>query len=102
MAAFDRNGAQIGWTLMLSPDDPYLSANWACPYLVGPRTGIIGCVGVDAAYRSQGVGLAMLCHALEDMKNRGVEAAFVDSTDIVDWYAKIGFVKWKEYRHAEI
>ncbi|CRG86080.1 beta-N-acetylhexosaminidase [Talaromyces islandicus] len=102
MAAFDRNGAQIGWTLMLSPDDPYLSANWACPLLAGPRTGIIGCVGVDAAHRSQGVGLAMLCHALEDMKNRGIEAAFVDSTTKVDWYAKVGFAKWKEYRKAEI
>jgi beta-N-acetylhexosaminidase len=39
---------------------------------------------------------------MENMKKRGVEAVFVDSTDKVDWYGKVGFGKWKEYIHAEI
>uniref|UniRef100_A0A093VQQ6 Putative lipoprotein YbbD n=1 Tax=Talaromyces marneffei PM1 TaxID=1077442 RepID=A0A093VQQ6_TALMA len=107
MAGFNQStGTQIAWTLMLSPDDDFVSQNWAFPPLASGslalKTGIIGCVGVDQAHRSRGVGLALLCHAIEDMKQRGVEAVFVDSTDIVDWYAKVGFGRWKEYIRAEI
>lgn len=107
MAAFDqRTGTQIAWTLMLSPDDDFVAQNWAFSPLASGKlslkTGIIGCVGVDASHRSRGVGLALLCHAMEDMKKRGVEAVFVDSTDIVGWYGKVGFGRWKEYIHAEI
>ncbi|OKL63216.1 hypothetical protein UA08_01313 [Talaromyces atroroseus] len=108
MAAFDENhGSQIGWTLMLSPEDDYVARNWAFPPLAGGgkhllKTGVIGCVGVDEAHRGRGVGLAMLCHAIEDMRRRGVEAVFIDSTNKVDWYAKVGFSKWKEYFVAEI
>ena len=91
---------------MLSPDDDFVAQNWAFPPLpsgnLSLKTGIIGCVGVDEPHRSRGVGLALLCHAMEDRKKRGVEAVFVDSTDKVDWYGKVGFGRWKEYIHAEI
>lgn len=107
MAAFDQStNTQIAWTLMLSPDDDFVAQNWAFPPLacgdLSLKTGIIGCVGVDESHRSRGVGLALLCHAMEHMKKRGVETVFVDSTNIVDWYGKVGFRKWKEYIHAEI
>lgn len=93
---------------MLSPDDEFVAKNWAFPPLASGKdqqflkTGIIGCVGVDKSQRSRGVGLAMLCHAIEDMKRRGVEAVFIDSTNKVDWYGKVGFGRWKEYIHADI
>ncbi|KNG87690.1 beta-N-acetylglucosaminidase [Aspergillus nomiae NRRL 13137] len=94
MTAFDPNGKQVGWTLMLSHESPMLKAHWAFPSLCGPKTGLIGCVGVDADYRKEGVGLAMLCHAIEDMKQRGVEGVFVDWVSLEGWYEKIGFKVW--------
>ncbi|KAL1968346.1 hypothetical protein VTN77DRAFT_1875 [Rasamsonia byssochlamydoides] len=102
MAAFDATGKQVAWTLMLSHESPFLHAQWALPPLCGPKTGLIGCVGVDAAHRKAGIGLALLCHAIEDLKRRGVEGVFVDWTTKVEWYAKVGFKVWREYRRGEI
>ncbi|KAE8327449.1 glycoside hydrolase superfamily [Aspergillus sergii] len=94
MTAFDPNGKQVGWTLMLSHESPMLKPHWAFPSLCGPKTGLIGCVGVDADYRKEGVGLALLCHAIEDMKQRGVEGVFVDWVSLEGWYEKLGFKVW--------
>ncbi|KAE8348846.1 glycoside hydrolase superfamily [Aspergillus coremiiformis] len=94
MTAFDPNGKQVGWTLMLSHESPMLQSHWAFPSLCGPKTGVIGCVGVDADYRREGVGLALLCHAIENMKQRGIEGAFVDWVSLEGWYEKIGFKVW--------
>ncbi|KAJ9271552.1 CAZyme family GH3 [Paecilomyces variotii] len=102
MVAFDPEGNQVGWTLMLGPSCPLLQQDWALPPLCGPNTGLIGCVGVDTEHRKAGVGLAMLCHAILNMKDRGVEGVFVDWVSMKDWYEKVGFEAWRRYRLAEI
>ncbi|KAH2459376.1 hypothetical protein KXW63_001598 [Aspergillus fumigatus] len=102
MTAFDSHGKQVGWTLMLSPSSPVLQQNWAFPPLCGPKTGLIGCVGVDEEYRKAGVGLALLCHAIEDMKQRGVEGVFVDWVSLEGWYEQLGFKIWRSYRTGQM
>lgn len=102
MTAFDSHGEQVGWTLMLAPSSPVLQQNWALPPLCGPKTGLIGCVGVDEAYRKAGVGLALLCHAIEDMKQRGVEGVFVDWVSLEGWYEQLGFKIWRSYRTGQM
>lgn len=102
MAALDAAGNQVAWTLMLSHESPVLHTWWAWPPLCGPKTGLIGCVGVDAAHRGKGIGLALLCHAILDLRERGVEGVFVDWTSKVEWYARLGFRVWREYRSGEI
>ncbi|KAE8373154.1 glycoside hydrolase superfamily [Aspergillus bertholletiae] len=102
MTAFDSNGKQVGWTLMLSHESPVLKSHWAFPSLCGPKTGLIGCVGVDADHRKEGIGLAMLCHAIEDMKQRGVEGVFVDWVSLEGWYEKLGFKVWWSCRTGAI
>lgn len=102
MVAFDSEGNQVGWTLMLGPSCPLLQQDWALPPLCGPNTGLIGCVGVDAGHRKAGVGLAMLCHAILNMKDRGIEGVFVDWVSMKDFYEKVGFKAWRRYRLAEI
>lgn len=67
MTVFDKHtGTQIAWTLMLFPDEDFVTQNWAFTLLASSnlalKTGIIGCVGVDESHRSRGVGLALLCH----------------------------------------
>ncbi|BDD56916.1 hypothetical protein MAP00_002331 [Monascus purpureus] len=102
MVAFDSRGKQVGWTLMLSPSSPILQRDWALPPLCGPKTGLIGCVGTDSAHRSQGIGLALLCHAIVNMKQRGIEGIFVDWVSLNGWYEKVGFQTWRSYRAASI
>ncbi|KAJ5493168.1 hypothetical protein N7539_001914 [Penicillium diatomitis] len=101
MTAFDAEGQQVGWTLMLPPI-PALNKVWAFPQICGPRTGLIGCVGVDESHRKSGIGLAMICHAVENMKQRGIEGVFVDWVALDGWYEKVGFRTWRSYRPGEI
>ncbi|KAE8146559.1 glycoside hydrolase superfamily [Aspergillus avenaceus] len=102
MVAFDRAGKQVGWTLMLDHTSSILKSHWALPSLCGPKTGLIGCVGVDQCHRNEGIGLALLCHAIEDMKRRDVEGVFVDWVSLEGWYEKLGFEVWRTYRTGEI
>jgi ribosomal protein S18 acetylase RimI-like enzyme len=37
-----------------------------------------GAVGIDESHRKYGIGLALICHAIENMKQRGIEGVFVD------------------------
>lgn len=102
MTAFDSHGQQVGWTLMLGHDHPLLKKLWLFPSLCGPKTGLIGCVGVDADHRKSGIGLALLCHAIENMKKRGIEGVFVDWVALDGWYEQVGFKTWRSYRPGEI
>lgn len=102
MVAFDAQGNQVGWALMISPSSPFLEWGWAFPPLCGPNTGLMGCVGVDAGYRKAGVGLALVCHAVENMKQRGIEGVFVDWVSLDGWYEKVGFDVWRSYRPGVI
>jgi beta-N-acetylhexosaminidase len=101
MVAFDSEGQQVGWTLMLGPS-PALNHVWAFPQICGPKTGLIGCVGVDNAHRSSGIGLALVCHAVEHMKQRGIEGVFVDWVALDGWYEQVGFEVWRSYRPGEL
>ncbi|KAL4978206.1 acyl-CoA N-acyltransferase [Aspergillus desertorum] len=102
MTAFDVHGAQVGWTLMLSPSSSLLQSNWAMPSVCGPNTGLIGCVGIDKDHRESGVGIALVAHALRDMKDRGIEGVFVDWVSLEGFYEKVGFDTWARYRTGGI
>ncbi|PYH92606.1 beta-N-acetylglucosaminidase [Aspergillus ellipticus CBS 707.79] len=102
MVAFDSRGRQAAWTLMLDPSSPSLQKGWALPPLCGPKTGLIGCVGVDVTHRKKGVGLALLSHAMEDMRQRGTEGVFVDWVVLEGFYEQLGFEVWREYRRASL
>ena len=93
MAAFDSENRQVGWTLMLPPVAA-LNKAWAFPQICGPNTGLIGCVGIDGDHRASGIGLALVCHAVENMKERGIEGVFVDWVALDGWYEQVGFKTW--------
>ncbi|OQE15590.1 hypothetical protein PENFLA_c031G02535 [Penicillium flavigenum] len=101
MAAFDSQGQQVGWTLMLGPSDA-LNKSWAFPQTCGPKTGLIGAVGIDESHRKYGIGLALICHAIENMKQRGIEGVFVDWVALDGWYEQVGFKTWRSYRPGEL
>jgi beta-N-acetylhexosaminidase len=101
MTAFDSQGQQVGWTLMLGPSDA-LNTSWAFPQTCGPNTGLIGAVGIDESHRKYGIGLALICHAIEAMKQRGIEGVFVDWVALDGWYEQVGFKTWRSYRPGEL
>ncbi|KAJ5773937.1 hypothetical protein N7457_008833 [Penicillium paradoxum] len=101
MTAFDSEGQQVGWTLMLGPSD-VLNVIWAFPQTCGPKTGLIGAVGIDEAHRKYGIGLALICHAIEHMKQRGIEGVFVDWVALDGWYEQVGFETWRSYRPGQL
>lgn len=54
------------------------------------------------AHRKGGVGLALLSHAIENMKQRGIEGVFVDWVSLNGWYEQLGFGVWRSYRPGMI
>ncbi|MFN3421461.1 MAG: GNAT family N-acetyltransferase [Armatimonadota bacterium] len=71
------------------------STHWF-PLLQG-RWGGLGPIGIAAAHRGRGLGLALLCYSVWHNKQRGVTDMVIDWTDLVDFYGRIGFKIWKRY-----
>lgn len=98
MVAFDESGAQVGWTLMCSPDTEFCSDFAFLPLLPSKdKTGVIACVGVDESARGKGVGLALLVKAMENMRERGIEGVFIDWVVIRKFYETLGYEVFWEY-----
>ena len=68
--------------------------------LVRGAVGAFGCVGVDPAVRRRGIGLAMVAHACELLSARGAEVCYCAYTYLEDWYAQLGFTRWRGYTMA--
>lgn len=68
--------------------------------LVRGAVGAFGCVGVDPAARQRGIGLAMVARACELLSARGAEACYCAYTYLEDWYAQLGFTRWRGYTMA--
>lgn len=111
MVAFDQNGSrQVGWTLMLSPGKSKLWQGFAfLPFVGGDdtngetggkgKTGLIAAVGVREDVRGKGAGLGLICAAMEELRGRGqVDGVFIDSVVLGNFYEKVGFKIWREYR----
>ncbi|MBM4405311.1 MAG: GNAT family N-acetyltransferase [Chloroflexi bacterium] len=73
----------------------------------GGATGIIWMIGVDPAYRGQGLGRAMLEASIADLKRRGATAVeltvYADNAPAVELYKAVGFkriydIDWWEKR----
>lgn len=99
MVAFNPDtNAQIGWTLMCS-HSAIVSQIYAFLPLTPSRgkTGLIAAVGVDESARGQGVGLALMVKAIENMRDRGIEGVFIDSVVIRGFYEQLGFETHWEY-----
>ncbi len=87
-----------GLLLSEAPDCP--GAQWE--RRIGPRLGAFGILGVSPAHRERGVGLALAAHATERLRHRGVRTCFLHWTELRDWYGRLGFRVWEEYRLGQL
>ncbi len=90
-------GEIIGFCHTFTPESIELrgSTHWF-PLLRG-RWGGLGPIGIAAAHRGRGLGLALLCYSVWHNKQRGVTDMVIDWTGLVDFYGRIGFKIWKRY-----
>ncbi len=68
--------------------------------LLDEQWGGLGPIGLGAAHRKRGLGLALLCESVLHNQRRGVQRMAIDWTTLVDFYCGIGFRVWKRYRMA--
>lgn len=57
----------------------------------GEAVGAIGCVGVVPSARNQGIGLRMVAHGAQRLKDRGCTLVELRYTWLESWYGKLGF-----------
>ena len=100
MLLFD-DGQIIGFSQTYCSGSVQLGSNVMWNPLLGEHFGGLGPIGIAESHRGRGLGLALLCESVADMKRRGVRRMCVDWTGLVDFYGTIGFTIWKSYQHAE-
>ena len=69
---------------VLSTDGGYFTA----PNQLG---GSVGCVGVVPHMRERGIGLEMVSHGVQWLKEQGCDVVELRYTWLESWYGKLGF-----------
>lgn len=64
---------------------------------LGRRYGGLGPIGVASDVRGRGLGLGLLCRAVEHLRDQGVRRMAIDWTSLVEFYAQVGFGVWQTY-----
>ncbi len=76
--------------------DGEVSGYISCKYDWGDRTGIINLIAVKKEEQSNGLGKALLYHAIEDIKEKGLPyvqvGTHLSNTNALNFYLKSGFV----------
>lgn len=63
------------------------------------KVGAPGCVGTLPEYRNQGIGLTMVKHVTQKLKEEGFDYSYIHFTYVASWYEKLGYrtsIKWNK------
>lgn len=96
MAAWDGETV-VGSLLMSKSDIAGLNPDGLWHQILGDDMGGIGAVGVDEVRQGNGIGLAMVAAASENVQARGVRNCIIGWTDLLDFYGKLGYTPWRAY-----
>lgn len=58
-----------------------------------------GCVGTLPEYRDKGIGLTMVKHVTQILKEEGYDYSYIHYTYVASWYEKLGYktsIKWNK------
>lgn len=97
-----RNSELIGFAAIHHPGQwpPPPSLFWA-KALSGLVAGL-GPLGIAAAHRKQGLGLAMVGGALEQLRQTGARWVVIDWTELATFYGRAGAHVWQTYQMAAL
>lgn len=78
-------------------EDSITPINRVYPWNLPRSWGQLGPIGVSKDVRGKGYGGALLDAALCPLRDQGVRGCVIDWTDLVDFYGKFGFARYREY-----
>jgi beta-N-acetylhexosaminidase len=97
LVARDQDGQIVGSLIMYTPQSHPERADVIWQTLLGQEVGGIAAVGVAQSARGRGIGIAIVARASEILKEAGVRNCYIDWVELTDFYAKLGYEKWREY-----
>lgn len=69
---------------------------------LGEKWGSLGPIGVATEMRGKGLGHALLAHALDHLKQSGVDRCIIDWTTLEDFYGRHGFQIARTYKNSSL
>lgn len=97
LVARDQTGVVVGTLLMSTPRSHAERTDVVWRVLLGSEAGSMGAVGVAASEQGRGIGIALVARASDWLKERGVRNCYIDWVVITDFYAKLGYRKWRAF-----
>ncbi|GLV58509.1 hypothetical protein KDH_53400 [Dictyobacter sp. S3.2.2.5] len=98
LVARDEDGRILGTLIMYSTVQSHPErTDLIWQDLLGENGGAMSAVGVAESERGRGIGIALVAGASEMLKERGVTNCFIDWVELTDFYAKLGYGKWRSY-----
>ena len=97
LTASDSHNIISGLLIMYFPQSHRARADVVWHELLGHDLGALGTVGVAAARRGQGIGLALVARGSEILKERGVTDCHISWVVLLDFYGKLGYSTWRSY-----
>lgn len=95
LLARNQEGVVVGTLLMYTPQSSAERTDVVWRVLLGYDAGAMGAVGVAPSERGRGTGIALVARASDLLKERGVRNCYIDWVEITDFYAKLGYKKWR-------
>lgn len=85
-----RQGKIVGFAILCYDDENLLCDG-------KKKVGSIGCVGVIPKERGNGIGLAMVAYATQELKQHGCDEVLIHWTYLEKWYGKLGYRTFLTY-----
>lgn len=97
LCARNQDGRIVGTLLMYTPQSHETRTDVVWRVLLGYDAGAMGAVGVAPSEQGRGTGIALVARASDLLKARGVRNCYIDWVEITDFYAKLGYAKWRAF-----
>jgi beta-N-acetylhexosaminidase len=101
LMARDHDGQVLGALLMSTPQSHTERTDVVWRVLLGSDAGSMGAVGVAPSAQGRGIGIALVARASDLLKTRGIRNCYIDWVVITDFYAKLGYKKWRAFKMSE-
>lgn len=92
----------VGTLLMSTPQSHAERTDVVWRVLLGYDAGSIAAVGVAEAEHGRGIGIALVARASDLLKACGVRNCYIDWVELTDFYAKLGYEKWRAFKMSEM
>ncbi|CEP15152.1 hypothetical protein [Parasitella parasitica] len=97
----DRDGKIVGSLVLHTTEGSHeyrTDLIWIDDSLFTRKSGGMACVGVATEERGRGIGNGLVCYANQTLRERGVNVSYVDWVELIDFYSRTGYRKWRSYR----